>query len=101
MDLGTDTDIYIARVGWRKDGRLTCQVLSRDQRTLRAVLSESLRLHPVVPSHMHRKTPPEGIRVEGVWIPGDMTVMCPQYVLGRCMSFAFTLGRIFGICRRC
>ena len=35
MDLGTDTDIYIARVGWRKDGTLTCQVLSRDQRTLR------------------------------------------------------------------
>ncbi|PLB54730.1 cytochrome P450 [Aspergillus steynii IBT 23096] len=50
---------------------------------LNGVINEALRLHPVVPSHMHRKTPPEGIRVEGVWIPGDMTVMCPQYVLGR------------------
>ena len=35
MDLGANTDIYIARVGWRPDGVLTCQVLSRDQRTLR------------------------------------------------------------------
>ena len=35
MDLGPDRDIYIARVGWRPDGALTAQVLSRDQRTLR------------------------------------------------------------------
>lgn len=35
MDLGPETDVYIARVGWRKDGVLTCQVLSRNQRTLR------------------------------------------------------------------
>ena len=35
MDLGDDTDIYIARVGWRPDGALTAQLLSRDQRTLR------------------------------------------------------------------
>jgi dipeptidyl-peptidase-4 len=34
MDLGSDSDIYIARVGWRPDGVLTAQVLSRDQRTL-------------------------------------------------------------------
>jgi len=37
MDLGADTDIYIARVGWRPDGVLTAQILSRDQRTLRLV----------------------------------------------------------------
>lgn len=35
MDLGPDTDIYLARVGWQPGGRLTAQVLSRDQRTLR------------------------------------------------------------------
>lgn len=35
MDLGAEKDIYIARVGWRPDGALTCQLLSRDQRTLR------------------------------------------------------------------
>ncbi len=35
MDLGAETDIYIARVGWRPEGVLTCQLLSRDQRTLK------------------------------------------------------------------
>ncbi len=40
LDLGPDRDIYIARVGWRPDGALAVQVLSRDQRTLRLVLFE-------------------------------------------------------------
>lgn len=35
MDLGEDTDIYVAGVGWRPDGLLTCQLLSRHQRDLR------------------------------------------------------------------
>lgn len=35
MDLGADPDIYIARVGWRPDGVLTAQLLSRDQGTVR------------------------------------------------------------------
>lgn len=37
MDLGPDRDIYIARVGWRPDGVLTAQLLSRDQTALRLV----------------------------------------------------------------
>lgn len=37
MDLGPDRDIYVARVGWRADGTLTAQLLSRDQSTLRLV----------------------------------------------------------------
>ena len=37
MDLGEDRDIYIARVGWRADGTLTAQLLSRDQKHLRLV----------------------------------------------------------------
>ena len=37
MDLGPDRDIYVARVGWRPDGILTAQLLSRDQRTLKLV----------------------------------------------------------------
>ncbi|MEP6871744.1 MAG: S9 family peptidase, partial [Anaerolineaceae bacterium] len=37
MDLGPNRDIYIARVGWRSDGALTAQLLSRDQSTLRLV----------------------------------------------------------------
>ena len=37
MDLGPERDIYIARVGWRYDGVLTAQLLSRDQSALRLV----------------------------------------------------------------
>lgn len=40
MDLGGDTDIYIARVGWRPDGVLTCQLLARDQRAVRLLAFE-------------------------------------------------------------
>ena len=35
MDLGPDSDIYIASVAWRPDGTLTAELLSRDQKTLR------------------------------------------------------------------
>lgn len=41
LDLGPDRDIYIARVGWRPDGALAVQILSRNQRTLRLVVFES------------------------------------------------------------
>lgn len=37
MDLGPNPDQYIARVGWRPDGVLTAQLLSRDQQSLRLV----------------------------------------------------------------
>ncbi|MCX7618102.1 S9 family peptidase [Tepidiforma sp.] len=40
LDLGPDRDLYIAHVGWRPDGALAVQVLSRDQRTLRIVVFE-------------------------------------------------------------
>lgn len=37
MDPGADRDIYIAGVACRPDGRLTAEILSRDQRTLRLI----------------------------------------------------------------
>lgn len=37
MDLGTDEDIYLARVVWRPDGVLTALIQARDQRTQRLV----------------------------------------------------------------
>ncbi|KAL4895626.1 cytochrome P450 [Aspergillus ambiguus] len=50
---------------------------------LNGVISEALRLYPPVPGALQRKTPPEGIMIDDVFIPGNMTVSCPQYVIGR------------------
>ncbi|RYP19688.1 hypothetical protein DL765_003203 [Monosporascus sp. GIB2] len=50
---------------------------------LNAVINEALRLYPVTPTTLVRKTPPEGIVVDGTFIPGDMSVWTPSYVIGR------------------
>ena len=50
---------------------------------LTALINETLRLHPPVPSGGLRDTPPEGILTGQTWIPGDTTVLIPQYSLGR------------------
>ncbi|KAL4931670.1 cytochrome P450 [Aspergillus undulatus] len=50
---------------------------------LNGIINEALRLHPPIPTALQRKTPPEGIEIGGTCIPGNMTVWCPQYVLGR------------------
>ncbi|KAI1136397.1 putative cytochrome P450 monooxygenase [Hypoxylon sp. FL0543] len=50
---------------------------------LNAVINEALRLNPVPPTAIVRKTPPEGIDVDGTFIPGNMHVWTPQYVIGR------------------
>ncbi|MGH2479019.1 MAG: DPP IV N-terminal domain-containing protein, partial [Ktedonobacteraceae bacterium] len=42
MDLGTDDDIYLARVTWRPDGVLTALIQSRDQCTQRLVAFDNL-----------------------------------------------------------
>jgi len=50
---------------------------------LNAVINETLRLHPSVPSGGLRDTPPEGITVGSTFIPGNTIVVIPQYSLGR------------------
>ncbi|KAK3064939.1 hypothetical protein LTS18_001733 [Coniosporium uncinatum] len=50
---------------------------------LNGCINEALRLHPPVPTAMHRNTPPEGIEIGGTHIPGDVDVWCPQYVISR------------------
>ncbi|KAI1396781.1 cytochrome P450 [Hypoxylon fuscum] len=50
---------------------------------LRACLDESLRLSPPVAFGLNRKTPPEGMFIDGHWIPGNTTVGVPAYTAHR------------------
>lgn len=50
---------------------------------LNACINETLRLHPVVPSGLYRKAPPEGAFVGETWIPGNTTVLVNFYAMGR------------------
>ena len=60
-----------------------------DARTLQALpflngcINEGLRLHPPLPSGFLRHTPPEGLSIDGVFVPGNTTVLTPAYGLGR------------------
>ena len=42
-----------------------------------------LRLKPAVPSGQARVSPPEGLVIDDVWIPGDTNIIVPQHVLQR------------------
>ncbi|OJD30452.1 cytochrome p450 [Diplodia corticola] len=51
---------------------------------LNALIAETLRLHPPVPSALQRLTPPAGLTLpSGTHIPGNTVVWCPAYVIGR------------------
>jgi cytochrome P450 len=52
---------------------------------LQACIDESLRLYPVVPSGLPRMTPPEGMEIDGVYIPGDTILHNPSYTMYRGM----------------
>lgn len=54
---------------------------------LNAVINESLRLYPPVPTTLYRQTPSEGIMIDDVYIPGSMSVIAPQYAIGRSKIF--------------
>lgn len=50
---------------------------------LDALINETMRLHPVVPSGIQRMTPPEGIVIGDNYIPGDVMVCIPMHTLFR------------------
>lgn len=52
-------------------------------RHLDGVIQEALRLHPAIPSGFPRVTPPEGIMIGDVFIPGGTTVVLPVYAIQR------------------
>jgi cytochrome P450 len=52
---------------------------------LDAVINETLRLHPPVPSGTQRVTPPGGLRIGSNQIPGNTIVQVPSYTVFRGM----------------
>lgn len=50
---------------------------------LNAFIMEVLRLHPGVPTHGLRDAPPEGLNFKGTYIPGQVTIYSPSYVMQR------------------
>ncbi|KAJ5963151.1 Cytochrome P450 [Penicillium waksmanii] len=50
---------------------------------LDAIVNETLRLHPAVPSGTQRVTPPEGIFIGNRHIPGDVMVCIPSHTMFR------------------
>ncbi|KAL9609386.1 MAG: hypothetical protein Q9204_009155 [Flavoplaca sp. TL-2023a] len=69
-------------LSWKTDGGTSHRNIQSAEH-LNAVINETLRLHPAVSTAVTRKTPPQGIMVGEVAVPGDMTVWCPQWVLSR------------------
>ncbi|KAH6976573.1 cytochrome P450 [Ilyonectria destructans] len=50
---------------------------------LNAVINETLRLHPPVPSGVQRMTSPEGMTIGDTFIPGNTIVQAPAHALTR------------------
>ncbi|KID93373.1 cytochrome P450, partial [Metarhizium majus ARSEF 297] len=62
---------------------------------LNGIVNETHRLHPPVPTTLSRRTPSEGIMVGDTHVPGNMTVWCPQYAIGRTESLYKDAGTFF------
>ncbi|KAF8532950.1 cytochrome P450 [Trichophaea hybrida] len=50
---------------------------------LDAIINETLRLQPSVISGLPRLTPPEGVTINGTYIPGNVVVQVPTYTIQR------------------
>jgi cytochrome P450 len=54
-----------------------------NSKLLDAVINETLRLQPAVPSGVQRITPAEGIKIGEMYIPGNTIVCIPMHTLYR------------------
>ena len=50
---------------------------------LNGLIKETMRLHPALPSAVYRETPPEGIILGNVFIPGRIKITAPRYTISR------------------
>jgi cytochrome P450 len=71
-----------------KEGRLTCSAegvvkignASKELKLLEACLRESMRLHPVIGVSFPRVVRPEGMVIDGVVIPGGVSLLIPLHL---------------------
>ena len=57
---------------------------------LQSIITETLRLHPPVPTGAPRDTGPQGLTLEGQFIPPFTTVVVPRYTVARRKLFKET-----------
>lgn len=50
---------------------------------LNGAINEAMRLLPAVLTFVTRVSPPEGMEVEGTFIPGNIKIAAPRYSIGR------------------
>jgi cytochrome P450 len=50
---------------------------------LDAIIQETMRLKPASASGQPRQTPPEGLQIDEVWVPGNVTITVPQHTIQR------------------
>ncbi|EWG42531.1 hypothetical protein FVEG_04308 [Fusarium verticillioides 7600] len=50
---------------------------------LQAIIDETMRLYPAIPSGLQRITPPQGLQIDGTFIPGNTIIQTPTYTLNR------------------
>lgn len=53
---------------------------------LNAIINETLRLHPPVPTGGYRQSPPAGMTINDTYVPGNVTIVSPRYSLARLES---------------
>lgn len=58
------------------------------------IINETLRLKPSVPGGLARVTPPEGLQIDDIYIPGKMIVSVPTFTIQRDERY-FTRAREF------
>lgn len=61
---------------------------------LNALINETLRLHPPVPSGQYRQTGAEGAVLDGRQVPAGVKVLTPAWSLQRCKLSRFSLAEI-------
>ncbi|KAI1386119.1 cytochrome P450 [Hypoxylon trugodes] len=84
----------LARSSWQQDELLSelkdINIYDRVQLQgcahLTAIINETLRLYPPVPTGGYRQSPPSGITINDVYIPGNVTIASPRYSLARLES---------------